>query len=366
MLCNLRETDRKCRTGRAEDREQLNTRYHQLVSEGKELQSQLIDAAIVACAKQPDENPDLANFLAGIVYLLLGNEEYEEAVRVAQLLIDNSAANPTMVNACGIAAFAVGEFNLAEKHLLVAKNKRVLNEVGQNCLKDISYYKEAWEKEKTIRSAETVAGNLPRVVLTTSQGEIELELFENEAPNTVANFISLVEKGFYDGLTFHQVVHRFRAEAGCPEGDGTGGPGYTISKECRRADHRLHFRGSLAMATAGLDSHGSRFYLTFLPAKRLDGTSTVFGRIVRGIDILARLQRRTPRDPLSVQINPHRNIIVPPADKIIKAKVLRKRNHAYQPIVRPTRSTRPVLVSRNASKGSLPWESNTSCPVPAA
>jgi len=149
----------------------------------------------------------------------------------------------------------------------------------------------------------------------------------------VANFIDLVEKGFYNGLTFHRVVARFMAQAGCPKGDGTGGPGYRIRCECYRPEHRLHFRGSLSMAHSGPHTGGSQFYLTFVPTRHLDGKHTVFGRVIRGMDVLAKLQRRVPRDPLEVKINPHRNIRIPPADKIIEAKVLRKRNHPYVPKV---------------------------------
>ena len=86
--------------------------------------------------------------------------------------------------------------------------------------------------------------------MKTSAGDMEIELFENEAPNTVLNFITLVEKGFYDGLKFHRVLPGFMAQGGDPKGTGGGGPGYTIPCECYREDHRLHFRGSLSMAHA--------------------------------------------------------------------------------------------------------------------
>ena len=111
--------------------------------------------------------------------------------------------------------------------------------------------KAGWAKEKKIREAEAKADDLPRVLMKTSAGDIEIELFENEAPNTVLNFITLVDKGFYNGLKFHRVLPGFMAQGGDPKGDGTGGPGYTIPCECYRPDHRLHFRGSLSMAHAG-------------------------------------------------------------------------------------------------------------------
>ncbi|MBN1853434.1 MAG: peptidylprolyl isomerase [Pirellulales bacterium] len=333
MLSELHRIDIQYRTGRWRDRDRLKQRYKQVVDEGKASQQRLMDAATIACAKQPDENRELASFLSGVVYLLIRNEEYEEAVRIGQMLIDNSVARSPMYNACGVAAYAVNEFDLAEQHLLAAKERNALDDVGRSCLQSIPYYKEAWEKEKAIRAAEQSAGDLPRVVLATSQGDMELELFENEAPNTVANFISLVEKGFYDGLTFHRVIHRSRAEGGCPKGDGTDGPGYSIPTECLQADHRLHFRGSLSMIAEGSLTSGSQFYLSFIPDQQRDGKNTVFGRIVRGIDVLARLQRREPRDPMWADINPHGNVVIPPADKIIQARVIRKRQHEYMPMI---------------------------------
>jgi cyclophilin family peptidyl-prolyl cis-trans isomerase len=155
--------------------------------------------------------------------------------------------------------------------------------------------------------------------MKTSQGDIEIELFENEAPNTVLNFITLVEKGFYNGLKFHRVLPGFMAQGGDPLGTGGGGPGYTIPCECPRPDHRLHFRGSLSMAKKEQpDTGGSQFFLTFVPTKHLDGKHTVFGRVISGFDVLAKLKRRNPDDPT-----------VGPADTIVKAEVTRKRNHPY-------------------------------------
>ncbi|NIL96753.1 MAG: peptidylprolyl isomerase [Planctomycetales bacterium] len=163
---------------------------------------------------------------------------------------------------------------------------------------------------------------MPRVRLTTSQGDIVIELFENEAPQTVGNFVNLVEKKFYDGLTFHRVLASFMAQGGCPQGDGRGGPGYQIPCECYREGYRKHFRGSLSMAHAGRDTGGSQFFLTFAPTKHLDGKHTVFGRVIEGMDVLSKLQRRDPD---------HRS--APPPDKIIQAVVVRKRDHPYKPTI---------------------------------
>ena len=104
-----------------------------------------------------------------------------------------------------------------------------------------------------------------------------------------------MEKKFYDGLTFHRVIPGFMAQGGDPKGDGTGGPGYTIPDECYQENHRNHFRGSLSMANTGQrDTGGSQFFLTFVPTAHLDGKHTVFGRVIEGMDVLAKLQRCEP------------------------------------------------------------------------
>lgn len=183
------------------------------------------------------------------------------------------------------------------------------------------------EAEIAVRKAEAEADDLPRVKFATSAGDIVIELFENEAPNTVANFVSLVEKGFYDGTPFHRVIGGFMAQGGDPTGTGTGGPGYAIACECEKPGARLHFRGTLSMAHAGKDSGGSQFFLTFGPTDHLNGRHTVFGRVIAGDDVLSKLTRtQDPEGQPVPGIKP---------DTIVKGEVLRKRDHAYTPDTLP-------------------------------
>jgi len=173
-----------------------------------------------------------------------------------------------------------------------------------------------WKAEQEIRKKEAAADDLPHIKLETSQGEIVLELFENEAPQTVANFINLVEKKFYNGLKFHRVIKGFMAQGGCPLGTGTGGPGYNIPCECVKENHRNHFAGTLSMAHAGRDTGGSQFFITFGATPHLDGKHTAFGRVIKGMDVLKKLEQHAPRTE---------------PDTIVKATVLRKRDHEYKP-----------------------------------
>lgn len=111
--------------------------------------------------------------------------------------------------------------------------------------------------------------------------EIDIEFFEEDAPRTVENFQKLVSEGFYDGLTFHRVIPGFVAQGGCPNGDGTGGPGYTIDCEINPNKHE---RGALSMAHAGRNTGGSQFFICYQPQPHLDGEHTVFGKVVNGME----------------------------------------------------------------------------------
>jgi cyclophilin family peptidyl-prolyl cis-trans isomerase len=121
----------------------------------------------------------------------------------------------------------------------------------------------------------------------TSEGPIELELFPGEAPKTVENFTRLAGEGFYDGLVFHRVIPDFMIQGGCPEGTGTGGPGYQFEDEFN--EHRVE-RGALAMANAGPNTNGSQFFIvTTEAAPWLDGKHTVFGKVTSGQDVADRI-----------------------------------------------------------------------------
>ena len=118
--------------------------------------------------------------------------------------------------------------------------------------------------------------------LQTNHGAIELELFDADAPKTVANFTKLAGEGFYDGVVFHRVIPDFMVQGGDPTGTGTGGPGYTFEDEFN--DHKV-VRGALAMANAGPNTNGSQFFIVTIPAADwLDGKHTVFGEVVDGMD----------------------------------------------------------------------------------
>ena len=134
---------------------------------------------------------------------------------------------------------------------------------------------------------------MSKAILNTNRGAIEVEFFDDDAPKTVENFRKLAADGFYDGLIFHRVIRDFMIQGGCPEGTGTGGPGYTFEDEFN--PHKV-IRGALAMANAGPNTNGSQFFIVTTPtAEWLDGKHTVFGQVTEGLDIVDAIEQ-SPTD----------------------------------------------------------------------
>jgi len=125
----------------------------------------------------------------------------------------------------------------------------------------------------------------------TAKGVMKLEFFEEDAPNAVKNFTDLAKKGFYDGLNFHRVLDDFVIQGGCPKGDGTGGPGYSIDCETD-GENQFHDTGVLSMAHAGRNTGGSQFFICHSRnnTAHLDGVHTCFGRVCEGADVINQLQ----------------------------------------------------------------------------
>ena len=118
----------------------------------------------------------------------------------------------------------------------------------------------------------------------TDRGAVRVELYPEKAPLTVANFVNLAKRGFYDGLNFHRVIKDFMIQGGCPQGTGTGGPGYKFEDEANNGVR--HERGVLSMANAGPNTNGSQFFITHVATPWLDGKHTVFGKVVDGMDVV--------------------------------------------------------------------------------
>lgn len=193
-------------------------------------------------------------------------------------------------------------------------------------------------------NGEAVQGADPVALIRTDVGDMKVALYEDEAPNTVANFITLAEQGYYKGQSFHRIIPDFMAQGGCPHSKegaearaGTGGPGYTIRDEAHPQLNHTG-RGILSMAkTNAPDSGGSQFFLCFQPTPHLDGKHTVFGRVIEGIEVLDKIEAAaTPSGTPAKTIR-------------FDVEILEKRDHGYevQKIAAPT-GRMPRIPTRGA------------------
>jgi cyclophilin family peptidyl-prolyl cis-trans isomerase len=320
IIKDLRKLRIQYQSADAAGQKPLEEQWTALVTKGNETIATLRDAALKAFAEGPNEDPQLTGFLVKLASDAADRDEYELARQISDVLIKNNCDDKKIYGPAALAAYSLHDFDKAAEYQKLASEAGVPAKVLADWNVDLAQYKKWWDEEQAIRSAEEAKGDLPRVKITTTKGDIVIELFENEAPDTVGNFISLVEKKFYDNTVFHRVLKNFMAQGGDPEGTGSGGPGYNIYCECEKPNARRHFRGSLSMAHAGKNTGGSQFFLTFLPTAHLNGKHTCFGRVVEGMDVLAKIQRIEPGAENA-----------PTPDKIVKAEVVRKRDHAYAP-----------------------------------
>ena len=181
-----------------------------------------------------------------------------------------------------VASYGSQNFDRAEEFITRLENMEIgldpkLRETFDATVED-------WKKEELIRAEEARVDNLPRVKLETSDGDVLIELFENEAPNTVANFIKLTQEGYYDGLEFFQVVPSLYARSGCTANDGTTHPGYRIRNEFE--NNRSHFAGTVVMQNDGENTAGSQFMILHRPDPNLKEKVVSFGRVIEGLDIV--------------------------------------------------------------------------------
>ncbi len=312
----------KIRAATASNRNELLQQYQTKLTELKQLRREVEPALLQAVQDSTSIPQPLHDALLELGRLAVSEDSYERAFQLLKPLVDAGSEEGLVYQFAAVAAFGSDRFEVSQQ--LVEKIKASGDELRIEFMRrsatGLASRIEQWKAEEAIRAAEAEKDDLPRVKFETTAGDVIIELYEDQAPNTVANFITLVEKGYYDGLTFHRVLPQFMAQGGCPNGTGGGGPGYSVPCECHQANYRKHFSGTLSMAHAGRDTGGSQFFLTFLATPHLDGQHTAFGRVIEGMDAVASLEKMNPEAP-----NPTMQ-----ASKIVKATVVRKRDHEYK------------------------------------
>ena len=304
----------------AEELKKLQLALNESVAAMRKELPELRKAALAAIDKAP-KSVSIGETLLQISAGECSNDQYAAAKEIVDVLMKNGNGVDGLYDVGTMVAFATDDFTKAKEYLQKSVDLKETRRLSNRfTIESMDQHIADWKKEQAVRDAEAAKGDLPRVKLATTEGDIVIELFENEAPQAVGNFVNLVEKKYYDGLTFHRVLPNFMAQGGCPDGRGTGGPGYKIYCECEKENYRRHFSGTLSMAHAGKNTGGSQFFMTFLPTPHLDGRHTAFGRVIEGKDVMSKIQRVDPQRPSGLK-----------PTQIKAATVLRKRDHQYAP-----------------------------------
>lgn len=301
--------------------------WFKLLREGVPIYQRMLDAAVAEYLLAPNDKAPLAAMLWEILDRNTKVDRYEGMLPIAQALLAGGYENIELRGLTARTAYALNDYPVVRQEVTRLIEEGIAGPSLQHLFQELDIVEQAWAEELAIREKDAQGEPLPRVLMRTTKGDIEIELFENQAPETVGNFISLVESGFYDGRVFHRVIEQFMAQTGCPVGDGSGGPGYNIYGEADRPNARKYFRGTLGMALSGQpDSGGSQFFISFLPVPDLNTQYTAFGRITAGIEVLGNLVRVNPEAEEEEKKKPAGML-----DEIISIEVLSKRNHEYKP-----------------------------------
>lgn len=317
-------------TGPREESEQHRREWDAAMEAGEQQRSVLEAAAmrLLSLSKTPPlELLELVNQIHGS-YVLDGR--WNKAEKVAEVLRGPLGDNAGFLSRDAIAAISSNHFESAEKfrasfgHLIAE-----MTDQQQQLFEQLPELIEKYRREQKFLERDATGEPLPRVALKTTKGRIEVELFENEAPDTVGNFIYLVENGFYNELAFHRVIAGFMAQTGGYLPDKrTRDPDYSIFDEYDLKDARNHFQGYLSMANAGApQTGGSQFFINLVPIPNLDGKHTVFGRVISGQEVVESLVKTHAADKEGAE-KPIPGVL---PDYIISAEVIRKRNHEYKP-----------------------------------
>lgn len=313
---------------------QSMVRFRELRNLAREQLKDLFAAGVRLFETRPGDF-ESGSFLATVLDYRKENSIYEDSFHAAKLLIDSEIPMTELYLVAARAAFIEGRFDevlpMYEAYV-AAEGPDKIEDVDKQFVGMLEPYRDWWAEEIERRQAETEADDLPRVLLETTCGPVVLELFEDQAPNTVAHFLRLVEEEFYDGLDFYQVISDLLAMGGDPIGDGTGTYGRFIPDEHERADSRRIFRGSIFMAKMPADTEGtsyvpdtasSQFIIALVPMAPRERTQTVFGRVIEGLDVVCSFRRVDPAKKKE-------NEVVMPPDRILTARVVRKRDHDYE------------------------------------
>lgn len=317
-------------TGTREESVEHRKSWDEAVEAGQRQRIVLEEAALRLAKLSKEPSRELLQLLGQIhlTYIVAGR--WHKAEEFAKVLRGPLVDNATFQGRDGIAAISRNDFaaalNFRDKFGNLVSD---MPKAQQGLYARLGELIEKYEREKKFLEQDAAGEPLPRVAFKTTKGRFEVELFEDQAPDTVGNFVYLVEQGYYDDKLFHRVIHDFMAQTGGFDTAKMGkDPGYAIYDEYDLKDSRDHFEGYLSMAHALVPRSASgQFFITLVPTPHLDRKHTVFGRVIDGFDTFESITRTEYEDEEGQQ----KEIPNVQADYIISAEVIRKRDHEYKP-----------------------------------
>ena len=339
----------KFKYGERELAAQHRDEWQKAFDRGNEIRDRVADLALdyFSAARGQKESEAAINIVTKMVKFDVENGRFEKAYRASKRLIEfRNNDQPLLRHA--LLCMQTNRFEEADeiRQSLLTQARNEFNEIkgldneieerdfkkfkerlNQESFAGLDSFLKDWKREQKLRAEEKDTN--PRARIKTSKGTLLVELFEKQAPETVANFIFLSKQGFYDGVKFHRVISGFMGQTGRSDETSDGGPGYTIYDEYGREDARKHFRGVLSMANTGApNSASSEFFITFCPRTNLDGGYTVFGRIIEGDAVLERIKTTYTIDDENNQEVPVAGVT---PDEILKVEIIRDSGKDYQP-----------------------------------
>ncbi len=312
-------------------------RFDRTVEQGNQiLNEKLIPTALAIFDRKTERGSevgsDLLEFVTRILNRKFDEGQYEQAFQLADKLTEvqpDHRFGSVMKVRAGLLTNRFGPevTEAIKQNLAYFQKPESLSDSEMFLLNNALVLNESFQRELELRDAEKQADDLPRVVFETSKGEFVIELFENEAPETVANFIELVEAGHYNDLLFHVVIDKTVAETGVVTADRKiRNVNYRIKDESKNPDIRLTFAGSVIMSENRTEYGSCRFFIALAALPVFNGKQTVFGRVISGMDTVYALNKTFKfEEQQQIEIE----YAVP--DRVISAKVLRKRDHEYKP-----------------------------------
>lgn len=310
---------------------ELRREWEALRETGRGQLNEVVAAAIELFSHSDNPPEDLTLFMSGLQGKILDDGKARTAYDIGQLLLKALPEDENVQRTTARAAIRISRFDEAAK-LAASVGTSFYNGLGPldtNMFETLPDLQAKYQRELGLREADTKADNLPQVRFNTTQGEIVVELFVNQAPSTVANILSVVEEKKYDGMTFNMVVKDMVALSGQLYKDGKiSQTPYTIVDECEREDARHHIYGALSIARAAEapDTGYMQFFVCYRPMPHLDGERTVFGRIISGFDAFEKLTITHVNEEDNTQ-SPLPNVF---PDHIISAEVIRKPEGEYK------------------------------------